>query len=55
VASHPVGHSAVATRRRNGTYSPNRSRWPCGQVGNFVAARKELAESCLGGASGFRS
>jgi hypothetical protein len=43
VASHPVSHSAVVTRKRSGTYSPNRSRWPFEQVRMLVAARKEPA------------
>jgi hypothetical protein len=55
VASHLVGHSAVAAKKRSGTYSSNRSRWPCGQVGMFVVARKELADSCLEDANGFKS
>jgi len=52
VASHPVGHSAAVSKKRSRTYSPNRSRWPCGQVGILVAARKELADSWLEVASG---
>lgn len=47
MASHQVGHNAVATKERSWTYSLNRSRWPCGQVRMLTAAREELVDSCL--------
>lgn len=48
MASHPVGHSAVASKKRSGRYSPNRSRWPCEQVGMLVASRKNTCRFLLG-------